>query len=247
MKMMYKTNDLQNTWKPMNVGPIFNYCLCDILWASVKQAEPLNDAVCANFCSFLSQEVWVKSKPSMVDQPYSQKISKTPEWLGTSWVDSPHADRNSNEWLKANSSDEPKTQNSNSTEVELFRKTKAAEEADRNHRHSSGINLDVLKGHKYKIVYKPTTDSNESNYEYIWKYGNCGKVFNKTYNLVYHFRVHTHEKPFKCQHWSKLFSQKGNLGRHLERHRTDTVEERKVYSCDKCPRSYTSVYNLRVS
>lgn len=59
------------------------------------------------------------------------------------------------------------------------------------------INLDVLKGHKYEIRLNPTLDGAESNYEYICRYDNCGKIFNKTYNLVYHFRVHTNEKPFE--------------------------------------------------
>lgn len=114
------------------------------------------------------------------------------------------------------------------------------------HKFSNCINLDALKGHKYEIVHNPTEDKNESNYEYICKYSNWGKSFSKTYNLVYHFRVHTQEKPFQWEYWGKRFSQKGNLGRHLERHNTSDVGQRKVHTWSHCSKSYTSIYNLRV-
>lgn len=116
---------------------------------------------------------------------------------------------------------------------QIFEKHENFGEEDQHLRaNAHSINLDVLKGHKYEIRHHPTQDGAESNYEYICRYDNCGKIFNKTYNLVYHFRVHTNEKPFECKFCHKKFSQKGNLGRHLERHKTDTVEERKVYNCE---------------
>lgn len=125
-------------------------------------------------------------------------------------------------------------------------RSKQGQEGDLEHCHPTSINLEALKGHKYEIKHAPSNTSTEGNYLYICKYDNWGKSFNKTYNLVYHFRVHTHEKPFQCKICSKWFSQKGNLGRHLERHTTQTVEERKLYNWNICAKSYTSIYNLRV-
>lgn len=109
------------------------------------------------------------------------------------------------------------------------------------------INLDVLQGHQYKIEVNPNARNEGNSLLYICDYENCGKVFHKTYNLVYHFRVHTKEKPFCCRICQKRFSQNGNLKKHMEIHQLTTLTERKIYKCESCSKSYTSIYNLNVS
>jgi hypothetical protein len=91
----------------------------------------------------------------------------------------------------------------------------------------TGINFKVLEGHPYEIVPNPKADFEHNKHLYICRYEECGKTFAKTYNLVYHFRVHTNEKSFECKHCKKRFSQKGNLGRHLETHNTSFLMDRK--------------------
>ena len=59
------------------------------------------------------------------------------------------------------------------------------------------------------------TLNKRGNRKYIWKYEEWDKVFYKTWNLVYHYRTHTKEKPFGWNHWNKQFAQKANLERHV--------------------------------
>ena len=102
------------------------------------------------------------------------------------------------------SSEELKADNLSSSKTRLYYSCK-----DR-------VNYEILRGHQYEIVENPDRDNCRNSRIYICKYDNCGKSFSKTWNLVYHFRVHTGERPFVCSDWKKTFSKKYNLKKHIE-------------------------------
>ena len=249
-------NTVINNQAKCNFGfsspPIFSYCLCELFGIS----EQLNSILSSNFNNNSAtfdeannpKVIWMKSiwwaaenlnKGTILNQTNNEELFQTNSLLNTKNNDDTPKNfistKNKNGIINNVEQNNTNT-NLNSVKNNLSDSTKP-----------NTINLDALKGHKYEIRPNSNPHNHESNYEYICKYDNCGKSFNKTYNLVYHFRVHTNEKPFQWQYCKKYFSQKGNLGRHLERHKTKTVEERKLYQCNTCSKSYTSIYNLRVS
>ena len=57
------------------------------------------------------------------------------------------------------------------------------------------VNYKVLEGHEYEIKENPDPNAKQPRI-YICKYDNCNKTFSKTWNLVYHFRVHTKLRPY---------------------------------------------------
>ena len=106
----------------------------------------------------------------------------------------------------------------------------------------------LLLPYNHEKVKVWSSELNRHIISYIWRYGDCNKEFTKTWNLLDHVRMHEGIKPFKCKEWSKTFTQKGNLKKHLLiQHSNVPLKERKKYKCEYCTKSYTERYNLLVS
>lgn len=78
--------------------------------------------------------------------------------------------------------------------------------------------LERLKAHPCTTEHQYNPITKRMNKIITCNYPNCGKKFTKTWNILDHFKVHTGDKPYKCQNCSKAFSQKGNLTKHLKLH-----------------------------
>mmetsp|Transcript_11050 Transcript_11050/g.12427 ORF Transcript_11050/g.12427 Transcript_11050/m.12427 type:complete len:179 (+) Transcript_11050:130-666(+) len=76
----------------------------------------------------------------------------------------------------------------------------------------------ILNQYPHLVIRKVDQTSGKTAKFFVCKQEGCDKEFTKSWNLVYHARIHTNEKPFKCQYCTECFAQKGNLKRHLKTH-----------------------------
>jgi len=73
--------------------------------------------------------------------------------------------------------------------------------------------------------------------------GYCGKVFYNEQNLKIHERIHTGDKPYKCDMCDKSFTQSSSLSTHKKGVHCSESEPR--ISCDICKRTYKTTNSLR--
>lgn len=108
-------------------------------------------------------------------------------------------------------------------------------------------NLVLLKDFPYTSYVKECEKTNRPVIMYKCEYDNCGKEFNRTWNLLDHAMAHQKIRPNKCMYCEKSFTQKGNLKKHMKVHEIPIKFRRGKFTCPKCGSSYSEKYNYKVS
>eukprot|EP00300_Choanocystis_sp_HF-7_P027460 c32574_g1_i1.p1 GENE.c32574_g1_i1~~c32574_g1_i1.p1 ORF type:complete len:266 (+),score=22.03 c32574_g1_i1:509-1306(+) len=72
-----------------------------------------------------------------------------------------------------------------------------------------------------------------SECQFRCKWAGCSRRFRTSSEVYSHMRVHTGERPFKCDHCGKAFAQSGGLIRHVRTHTGDRPYACSVPGCDR--------------
>ncbi|CAI2378592.1 unnamed protein product [Moneuplotes crassus] len=79
--------------------------------------------------------------------------------------------------------------------------------------------LHNLRSFNYGLKLKNSPSTGRPIYFYVCKFkGGCHKEFERSWNLLDHYRMHEGIKPYSCPICQKKFTQKGNMNKHINTH-----------------------------
>lgn len=109
--------------------------------------------------------------------------------------------------------------------------------SEKNYEHSYSLNKNCDSSSNNYVADAKISNSNETSSNSSSKDGAisrkwrifpcpvCGKVYTWQYDLRIHYRIHSGEKPYKCELCGKGFAQSGAVKTHKARHHQDETEQ----------------------
>uniref|UniRef100_A0A674JXG7 C2H2-type domain-containing protein n=1 Tax=Terrapene triunguis TaxID=2587831 RepID=A0A674JXG7_9SAUR len=124
---------------------------------------------------------------------------------------------------------------SGKTEEDVSQSPEQREACDRQQGSNPGMKLGKSTYHVggMKDLKETTIQPRVFSKEEPYDCAECGRRFNRRYNLVTHQRVHTGEKPYNCPSCGKCFSQLSHLIVHQRIHTGE-----RPYKCLDCEKSF---------
>ena len=87
---------------------------------------------------------------------------------------------------------------------------------------NEGCNLKFINNHNYLKHLKSHSSLGK---KYVCPFPGCGKKFTASYNQKIHYRIHTGEKPYKCQKCGNEYYDRANYKYHLRTSHLDVNSE----------------------